>query len=70
MAFEVGGNKSWHHLHCGASGECSRPTNLNRQMNVVTLIARYPQLYHMAEQGTWPAIQKRGLLSMLTPAEN
>ncbi|WP_223297433.1 DUF7002 family protein [Catenulispora acidiphila] len=27
------------------------------------LINKYPVLYHMAEEGTWPSIQKRGLLS-------
>ncbi|MFE5504342.1 DUF7002 family protein [Amycolatopsis japonica] len=27
------------------------------------LIARYPTVYHMAENGTWPAIRERGLLS-------
>ncbi|AKK65932.1 hypothetical protein QYY62_05445 [Xanthomonas campestris pv. campestris] len=27
------------------------------------LIERYPYLYHMAEAGTWPSIQQRGLLS-------
>lgn len=27
------------------------------------LIAKYPFVYHMAEAGTWPSIQQRGLLS-------
>jgi len=27
------------------------------------LAARYPRLYHMAEEGSWPSIRKRGLLS-------
>ncbi len=27
------------------------------------LIAQYPTVYHMAENGTWPAIRERGLLS-------
>ena len=27
------------------------------------LIARYPNLFHMAEEGTWPSIQRHGLLS-------
>ena len=27
------------------------------------LIERYPYVYHMAEAGTWPSIQQRGLLS-------
>jgi len=27
------------------------------------LIARYPILFHMAEEGTWPSIQRHGLLS-------
>lgn len=29
------------------------------------LVARYPLLYHMAEDGTWPSIQTHGLLSTL-----
>lgn len=32
-------------------------------MDVATLVARYPSLYHMAEAGSWPAIQEHGLLS-------
>lgn len=32
-------------------------------MLVENLIAAYPQLYHMAERGTWESIQRRGLLS-------
>lgn len=32
-------------------------------MNIEQLIARYPRIYHMAEAGTWPSIQQRGLLS-------
>ena len=31
--------------------------------NVDKLISRYPKLYHMAESGSWPSIQKHGLLS-------
>lgn len=27
------------------------------------LISRFPTLYHMAEDGTWPSISSRGLLS-------
>lgn len=27
------------------------------------LAARYPRLYHMAEEGSWPSIQQHGLLS-------
>lgn len=27
------------------------------------LAARYPHLYHMAEEGSWPSIQRHGLLS-------
>jgi len=27
------------------------------------LVKRYPVLYHMAEQGSWPGIRRRGLLS-------
>ncbi|HEX3754700.1 MAG TPA: hypothetical protein VHV26_06455 [Rhizomicrobium sp.] len=27
------------------------------------LVARYPRLYHMAHQGSWPAIREHGLLS-------
>jgi hypothetical protein len=32
-------------------------------MEVETLIALYPRLYHMAEHGTWDSIRERGLLS-------
>jgi hypothetical protein len=27
------------------------------------LITRFPRLYHIAEAGTWPSIQRHGLLS-------
>lgn len=30
---------------------------------VERLVARYPKLYHMAEQGSWPDIKRHGLLS-------
>jgi hypothetical protein len=32
-------------------------------MNLDELIARHPRLYHMAEDGSWPLIQRIGLLS-------
>jgi len=32
-------------------------------MDLNTFVRRYPTLYHMAEQGTWPSIRERGLLS-------
>jgi hypothetical protein len=32
-------------------------------MEIDELIAFYPRLYHMAEDGSWPSIQARGLLS-------
>lgn len=32
-------------------------------MDVTTLVARYPRLYHMAERDTWPSIRDRGLFS-------
>lgn len=32
-------------------------------MNIERLIATYPRLFHMAEDGSWPNIQKHGLLS-------
>lgn len=32
-------------------------------MKVEALISRYPVLYHMAEVGSWPNIQREGLLS-------
>jgi hypothetical protein len=32
-------------------------------LDVSELIDRYPTLYHMAEDGTWPSIQRHGLLS-------
>lgn len=32
-------------------------------MEIETLVARYPRLFHMAEKGTWPSIRAIGLLS-------
>lgn len=32
-------------------------------MQLEKLLQRYPYVYHMAEVGTWPSIQERGLLS-------
>lgn len=32
-------------------------------MQLEKLLHRYPYVYHMAEVGTWPSIQERGLLS-------
>lgn len=32
-------------------------------MLIETLVERYPRLYHMAEIGSWPNIQREGLLS-------
>lgn len=32
-------------------------------MQLEKLLQRYPFVYHMAEAGTWPSIQRRGLLS-------
>lgn len=32
-------------------------------MDIETLVAHYPYLYHMAEKDAWPAIKTRGLLS-------
>src|SRR5262245_60128665 len=32
-------------------------------MDVRELIERYPRLYHMAEDGAWPSIERHGLLS-------
>lgn len=32
-------------------------------MNINDLITKCPQLYHMAEDGSWPSIQQHGLLS-------
>jgi hypothetical protein len=34
-----------------------------RRMKVADLVRLYPTLYHMAEDGTWPLIHDRGLLS-------
>lgn len=34
-------------------------------MTVEELIVNYPNVYHMAESGTWPSIQRHGLLSTL-----
>jgi hypothetical protein len=32
-------------------------------ISIPTFVARFPRLYHMAEQGSWPSIQRHGLLS-------
>lgn len=32
-------------------------------MHIIDLITKCPQLYHMAEDGSWPSIQQHGLLS-------
>jgi hypothetical protein len=32
-------------------------------MDVELLVERYPRLYHMAEQASWPSIERHGLLS-------
>lgn len=32
-------------------------------MESETFLLRYPRLFHMAEEGTWPSIRKHGLLS-------
>ena len=32
-------------------------------MTVDELLATYPRLWHMAMDGSWPSIEKRGLLS-------
>lgn len=32
-------------------------------MDVDDLVSRYPRLYHMAEDGSWPSIRRHGLLS-------
>lgn len=32
-------------------------------MDVAELVERYPRLYHMASAGSWPSIQRHGLLS-------
>lgn len=32
-------------------------------MEIVDLVAEHPQLFHMAEAGSWPSIQSHGLLS-------
>jgi hypothetical protein len=32
-------------------------------MDIEDFVRRYPSLYHMAEIGTWPSIEKHGLLS-------
>jgi hypothetical protein len=32
-------------------------------MEIEVLVARYPRLWHMAEEGSWEGIQKHGLLS-------
>ena len=32
-------------------------------MDVDAFIARHPRLYHMAEAGSWPQIERGGLLS-------
>ncbi len=40
----------------------TRP-KLQRFMDVDSLVACYPKLYHMAERDTWPSIKANGLLS-------
>lgn len=35
----------------------------NAPMDVVELVETYPRLFHMAESGSWPGIQRHGLLS-------
>ena len=35
-------------------------------MDTNTLVTQYPKLYHMAEDGSWPAVRERGLLSTST----
>jgi len=32
-------------------------------MRIADLVAAYPRLYHMAEDGSWPSIRRHGLLS-------
>lgn len=32
-------------------------------MDIKNLVARYPNLYHMAEKDAWPSIRTNGLLS-------
>ncbi len=32
-------------------------------MLITEFVARYPLVYHMAERGTWPSIESRGLMS-------
>jgi hypothetical protein len=32
-------------------------------MDAATLVVQYPRLWHMAEDGSWPSIRQRGLLS-------
>ncbi len=32
-------------------------------MDAATLVTRFPRLWHMAEDGSWPSIQSKGLLS-------
>lgn len=33
-------------------------------MTIDEFVAKYPELYHMAERNSWPSIQKHGLLSV------
>jgi hypothetical protein len=37
--------------------------NAVEKMDSNTLIAKYPRLFHMAEDGSWPSIKRYGLLS-------
>ena len=36
---------------------------MRKLATIEQLITRYPNLFHMAEEGTWPSIQRHGLLS-------
>jgi hypothetical protein len=36
---------------------------MSERLTPAALAARYPRLYHMAEEGSWPSIRERGLLS-------
>lgn len=46
----------------GCGERASAPGKV-KSVRVKELVARYPRVYHMAEQDAWPSIRDRGLLS-------
>lgn len=55
-------NRAEWHLSCGAQVQ-GWLVRYSHGMDRIELVRRHPILFHMAEDGTWPAIQAHGLLS-------